>query len=168
MLLRHRALSLALVLVIGFLLLVSLVLSAVISGVSSRAEQVYALPGWVWQAINLAASFVVIGLLIALMFKYLPDARISWRHVWIGAAVTAVLFTIGKFAIGLYLGRASVGSSYGAAGSVVVLMVWIYYAALILFLGAEITQVYARHSGERIEPEPYARRVSGHAPPAGA
>ena len=94
-----------------------------------------------------------------MIFKYLPDARIEWRDVWLGAFITSVLFVVGKYAIGLYLGEASVGSVFGAAGSVVVFMVWVYYAGLIFFFGAEVTQAVARHRGERVKP-------SGHARPA--
>src|SRR6185503_3547246 len=104
-------------------------------------------------AIHLVISFVVITLLFAMIYKYLPDVKIHWRDVWLGALVTAILFTIGKFAIGLYLGHSSMASSYGVAGSFVVLLVWVYYSAQVLFFGAELTQVYANRFGSRIVPD---------------
>jgi membrane protein len=108
--------------------------------------------------VNFVVSFGVVTLLFAAIFKVLPDAEISWRDVWLGAAVTALLFTIGKFALGLYLGNA--GSAYGAVGSVVVFLLWVYYSAQILFFGAEFTQVYARTYGSGIEPAENAVRAS--------
>ncbi len=137
---RNRFLSFVMVLGVAFLLLVSLVFSAAISLVSKS------LPGGeaFVHILELAISFAVTTLLFALIFKVLPQARIAWRDVWIGALATAALFTIGKFAIGLYLGKATIGSTYGAAGGVVVIIVWVYYSAQLLFFGAEFTQVYAR------------------------
>jgi membrane protein len=119
------------------------------------------LPGGatVWQVINFALSFGVVTLLFALIFKVIPDAKVQWRDVWLGAAVTALMFVVGKQLLGIYLGKASVGSSYGAAGSIVALVVWVYYAAQILFVGAEFTQVHARHRGAGIEPADNAQRV---------
>jgi membrane protein len=154
-LLRKRILSFAMVLAIGFLLLVSLVLSAALSAAGSWIGG--GLEGArVWQVVNALTSFIVVMLLFAMMFKFLPDAKISWRHTWKGAAWTAALFTVGKQLIGVYLGQASVGSSFGAAGSIVVFTVWIYYASLLVFLGAKITRVTATRSGEHVEPEEYA------------
>ncbi len=153
---RKRLLSYAMVLAMGFLLLVSLVVSAALSSMGewwgSTGEEV----AFVWQVINALASFLVLTLLFALMFKFLPDAKISWRHVWVGAAETALLFTIGKQLIGAYLGHASIGSSFGTAGSVVVFTVWVYYASLIVFLGAKITHVHSRQAGARVVPEKFA------------
>jgi len=109
------------------------------------------LPGWetlLW-VLNTVVSFAVITALFALLLKYLPDTQIAWRDVWVGAALTALLFTLGKTLIGLYLGRSSVASTYGAAGSVVVVIVWVYYAAQIFFFGAELTQAYAHRHGSR-------------------
>jgi membrane protein len=106
---------------------------------------------WLSQGLHFAVSFVVITLLFAMMFKLLPDVTMSWGDVWLGAVVTAGLFTVGKFAIGLYLGHSSMASSYGVAGSFVVLLVWVYYSAQILFFGAELTQVYANKYGSGIE-----------------
>lgn len=158
--LRHRLLSFALILVIGFLLTVSLVVSAVLSALESYFGTLAIASLTVWQLTNIIVSFAFIVCLVALIFKYLPDALIEWRDVWLGAGITAVLFVVGKYAIGLYLGQASIGSVFGAAGSVVVLMVWVYYAALVLFFGAEVTQVVSRSRGEAIRPSPHAKRAA--------
>lgn len=136
--LRTRFLSLTLVFGVGFLLTVSLVLSATLAAFSEPAG----LYGPVLHELISAGVFTV---LFGMMFKVLPDVRVAWRDVWVGALATSVLFTLGKILIGLYLGQSAVGSSYGAAGALVVLLFWIYYSAQILFLGAEFTQVYARH-----------------------
>ena len=158
-LLRTRLRSFALALAVGFLLLVSLALSALLTAVQEfLADQMPGLP-WMWQVGNFLVSFVVVAVLFAMIYKYLPDVQITWRDVIIGAVVTAVLFSLGKWLIGLYLGRVAFASTYGAAGSFVVLLIWIYYSALISFLGAEFTQVYARRFGSRIRPEPHAIRV---------
>jgi membrane protein len=150
--LRDRFLSFSMVMGVAFLLLVSLLVSTFLSAVGTFFSN--ALPGGeaVWQLLNNGVSFVVITVLFALIFKVLPDVRLAWRHVLPGALFTALLFTIGKYALGLYLGRASVASPYGAAGSVVVLVIWVYYAAQILFLGAEFTRQYALYRGASIEP----------------
>ncbi len=156
-----RLLSLGMVLAIGFLLLVSLVVS---TALAAFGEWISAwLPHWVssglLMASNAALSFALVTLLFAAIFKVLPDARIAWRDVWVGAVLTALLFGVGKSVIGLYLGRSDLGSTYGAAGSLVVLLVWIYYASLVLLLGAEVTQVWARRVGSEIVPEEGAVRV---------
>jgi membrane protein len=155
-LVRDRLLSFGMVLVIGFLLLVSLLLSAGLSAVSALFGG--AIAGWAlgWQLLNTAVSFGVITLLFGLIYKILPDAKIAWKDVWIGAAITALLFTFGKTAIGLYLGNSGVSSAYGAAGSFVVLLLWIYYSAQILLFGAEFTQVYAKRFGSDIQPGEHA------------
>jgi membrane protein len=155
---RSRFLSFTMVLGVAFMLLVSLVISAALAAVANWGRGI--LPGadWIWQVVNFAVSLGVVTLLFAAIFKVLPDAEISWRDVWLGAAVTALLFTIGKFALGLYLGNA--GSAYGAVGSVVVFLLWVYYSAQILFFGAEFTQVYARTYGSGIEPAANAVRAS--------
>ena len=144
---------------VGFLLLVSLVISAVISGLQHYMNNW--LPGvpWVWQTANVVTSFLVIAALFAMIYKFLPDVVISWKDVWIGAAVTALLFSAGKYLIGIYLGRTATTSAFGAAGSLVVLLFWVYYSALISFLGAEFTQVYARRYGPGIRPKEHAVRV---------
>jgi membrane protein len=149
---RDRFLSVATLLGTGFLLLVSLVLSAALSAFGKWFGGWLPAPEFVLQGLELVISLAVITGLFALMFKALPDAQIAWGDVWIGAGLTAVLFTIGKFAIGLYLGKSDVGSAYGAAGSLVILLVWVYYSAQILLFGAEFTQVYANALGSRIVP----------------
>ena len=154
---RVRSFSIAIG--VGFLLLVSLVVSAVISGLQNYMNAW--LPGvpWVWQIANVVSSFLVIAVLFAMIYKFLPDVVISWKDVWIGAAVTALLFTGGKYAIGIYLGRTATASAFGAAGSLVVLLFWVYYSSLISFLGAEFTQVYARRYGPGIQPKEHAVRI---------
>jgi membrane protein len=144
--LRQRFLSMAMVLGIGFLLLVTLLVDAAISAVGDRLAH-YVGGEAVMQAVQIAVSFAVVTVLFAAIFRILPDLRISWHDVWLGAALTSGLFVIGKFGLGLYLGKAAVGSAYGAAGSMVILLVWVYWSAQILFLGAEFTQVYARTYG---------------------
>lgn len=157
--LRARFFSFSMVLGVAFLLLVSLLLSALLAGIGGAFS--HALPGgaWLWEAVNFVVTLAVITVLFALIFKVVPDVKIQWKDVWIGAAVTALLFSIGKFGLALYLGRASVASPYGAAGSLIVLVIWVYYAAQILFMGAEFTQVYARHRGSRIQPSAHAQPV---------
>ncbi|MBV8866554.1 MAG: YihY/virulence factor BrkB family protein, partial [Acidobacteriaceae bacterium] len=134
---KQRLFSFGMVLSVGFLLLVSLILSTALTYMGQSFGQLLPMPPFVLQAVNFVVSFVVITFLFALMFKYVPDAKVSWRNVLVGAIGTALLFTIGKFLLGLYLGKASVGSTYGAAGSLVAVIVWIYYSAQILFFGAE-------------------------------
>jgi membrane protein len=150
--LKKMVFSLAVMGVIGFLLLVSLIVSA---GLSAMDEYLNSWqPGFVllWQAVNFLVTLAVITLLFALIFKYLPDAYIAWSDVWIGAFSTAVLFSIGRFAISEYLGHSGVASSYGAAGSIIVLLLWVYYSALILLFGAELTRVYANRFGAKVVP----------------
>jgi membrane protein len=149
--LQRRAASFSMILGIGFLLLVSLALSALISGLHQVFDAYLTVPGAVISLANFGVSFVVVTALFAMIFKLLPDARIEWRDVWLGAAVTAVLFTIGKGLIGVYLGRAGVTSVYGAAGSLVLVLLWVYYSSQLLFLGAEFTEVYSRRFGSRRE-----------------
>jgi membrane protein len=147
-------------------LLVSLVLSAALTALHGYLTHMMPKGGPPWQGVNLLVSLGVITLLIAAIYRVLPDVRVSWRYVWLGAVVTSLLFGAGKFLIGLYLGHTSIGSSYGAAGSLVVFLVWVYYSSLILFLGAEITQVYARRRGAWITPVEHAapsERASEHA-----
>ena len=145
--LRVRLLSFSMVLGIGFLLLVSLILSAVLAAVGSYLGLF--LPGGaaLGHALNATVSLVVVTALFAMIYKLLPDTQVAWRDVWVGALLTSFLFTVGKFAIGFYLGKASVASSYGAAGSVVILLLWVYYSALILYFGAEFTHVYSMRRG---------------------
>ncbi len=145
--LKNRFLSFAMVLGTGFLLLISLVISAALTVMSTWFSASVPVPVWLMQSIHQIVSFTVTTLLFALIFKVLPDIAIRWKDVWIGAIVTAALFTLGKFLIGLYLGQSAMSSSYGAAGSFVVLLVWVYYSAQILFLGAEFTKIFARSYG---------------------
>ena len=158
---RHRLLSLAMVFGIGFLLLVSLVVSAALAAAGKWFEGI--MPGGeeIWHAVNFFLSFVVIAALFTLMFKYLPDVKVSWKDVWLGGMITALLFTVGKFALGFYLGRSSVTSAYGAAGSLVIVLLWVYYSAQILFFGAEFTQVYANRFGKKLEPSANAMWAPG-------
>jgi membrane protein len=158
---RSRLLSFGMVLAMGFLLLVSLVLNAGLSALGGVLEGV--LPGSVallW-VLNTGLSLAVTSLLFATIFKVLPDADIAWRDVVIGAVATAILFTVGKFLLGLYLGRSGVASAYGAAGALVLILLWIYYSAQILFLGAEFTEVYARRYGSRITAVAASEEVEG-------
>ena len=155
-----RVLSLGMVLGIAFLLLVSLAVSALLSEAGHALTRM--LPGVneaLLYGLNLVLSFAVITLLFATMFKVLPDARIAWRDVWVGAVVTALLFVIGKFALGFYLGRSNPGQAFGAAGSLALVLVWIYYSSMILLFGAEFTQTWAVERGGGITPEPGARRM---------
>lgn len=147
---QKRLLSFALVVGIGFLLLISLVVSAGLAAFSAFISPY--IPAPVMALINLILSFGVVTFLFAMTFKILPDARIEWSDVWVGAAITAVLFSFGKQLIGLYLGQSAPSSAYGAAGSLIVLLVWIYYSTQIFFFGAEFTQVYSRHLGKTIQP----------------
>jgi len=149
---RDRFMSVSAVLGTGFLLLVSLVLSAGLAAFGKWYGGWLPAPEFVLQVLDVVISLLVISGLFTLMFKILPDARIAWGDVWVGALLTAVLFTIGKFAIGLYLGKTDVGSAYGSAGSLVIMLVWIYYSAQIVLFGAEFTQVYANEIGARIVP----------------
>jgi len=146
-LLRSRVLSFSMILVIGFLLLVSLVLSAAIVAIGDWWGPWFGRMRWLLEALNFVVSFIVVTALFAMIYKMLPRVRIAWRDVWIGAAVTALLFTAGKFLIGLYIGKSGVSSGFGAAGSVVVLLVWVYYSAQIFLLGAEFTAIFAYRHG---------------------
>jgi membrane protein len=134
-------------------LLVSLLLSAAFAALSKYLSWLLPLPGFVWQGLDFLVSFGVITLLFAMILKVLPNVRIGWRDVWIGAVVTSLLFTIGKFLIGFYLGTSSTVSTYGAAASVLIVLLWVYYSACILFFGAEFTKVYARRFGCGIIPD---------------
>jgi membrane protein len=146
---KDRLFSFGMVLSVGFLLLVSLLLSAALSFVEKFFGNVVPVPTPVLHVANFVLSFLVISGLFVLMFKYVPDTKVAWRDVLVGAVGTALLFTIGKFVLGLYLGMASVGSTYGAAGSLVAVIVWVYYSAQIFFFGAEFTHVYAEERGTR-------------------
>jgi membrane protein len=156
-----RVFSFGMVLGVAFLLLVSLVVSAALSVLGNALGG--ALPGGlsetVGQLLNIVVSFAVIALLFAVIFKVLPDAKAEWKDIWPGAVVTALLFTAGKFLIGFYLGRSNPGQAFGAAGSLAVMLVWIYYSSMIVLFGAEFTQVWAERKGTGIQPETGAVRV---------
>ena len=153
---KARMVSFAMVLTIGFVLLVSLALSAAVAALTSSLGRLAFGEAHLARVLSFLGSFVTITLLLAMIFKYLPDVEIRWRDVWVGAAVTSLLFSTGKWLIGLYLGRSAIASTYGAAAALAILLVWIYYSAQIVLLGAEFTQVYARRFGARIVPAPHA------------
>ncbi len=161
--LRARLLNFGMVLVIGFLLLISLLLTTALAALDDYLEPLIGLPPFVGVIVAFVISFGIVTTLFAFIFKVLPDAQIEWRHVWIGAAVTALLFELGKFGLGFYLGRPGTASSFGAAGAVVLLLLWVYYASCILLFGAEFTQVYARETGHEIKPMPGAVPVTAEA-----
>ena len=155
---RHRLLSFAMILGVGFLLLTSLLLSAGLSAVGKYFSHMFGDMHLLFQALHITVSFGIITLLFALMFKYVPDAKIAWKDVWFGAVVTTLLFIVGKFALGLYLGKSSVVSTYAAAGALLIVLLWVYYSAQIVFFGAEITQAYARAMGRGVQPSEHAER----------
>jgi membrane protein len=157
---RDRFLSFSMVLGTGFLLLVSMALTTFLSAATGAFGSRLAISEALSHILNFAVSFAVVSLLFAMIFKYLPDIKVPFRKVWVGAIGTALLFTIGKYLLALYLGRKSTTSAYGAAGSVIVILMWVYYASLILFFGAEFTQVYARQTGAKILPGKYAVAVT--------
>jgi membrane protein len=156
---RTRFLSFAMVGGVCFLLLASLTIETILRGLSNYLNN--AMPGGHILAMGLFLifDFAVIVLLFAMIFRFLPDAKIAWRDVWVGATLTAILFALGKFVLGLYLGSGAAGSAYGAASSLITLLLWIYYAAQILLFGAEFTQVYANTYGTRVEPEEHAVKI---------
>lgn len=156
---KKRFWSFTMVVGIGFLLLVSLAASAWLAALGKFFSRLLPLPVAMMEATNAVLSFVVITFMFAVIYKLLPDVKIAWRSVWTGAAVTAVLFTLGKTLIGLYLGRSTVASVYGAAGSLIVILLWVYYSAQIVFFGAEFTKVYSR----RFELVPVRSRLETHA-----
>jgi membrane protein len=145
--LRARLLSFGMVLGMAFLIMVSLLFSTMVAAMGKWWGPYFSES--LGHALDLAVSFALMVSVFALIYKYIPRARIAWRDVWVGAAVTAALFTIGKWAIGLYLGKSSIASGFGAFASLVIVMVWVYYSAQIFLLGAEFTWVYARHFGSR-------------------
>jgi membrane protein len=158
--LRARFLSFAMVAGICFLLLVSLAIEALLKGFSRYVQSM--LPGGIVIAVTvyLVFDFAIVVLLFAMIFKFLPDVKIQWRDVWIGAVMTAILFGIGKWLLGFYLGSGAAGSAYGAASSLITLLLWVYYSSQILLFGAEFTQVYAARAGREFKPSEYAVRVA--------
>jgi len=159
---RNRLLSFAALLGIGFLLLVSLIISAALAAVGKWMSGELAVEEPLWQTVDVIVSLAFITLLFAMIFKALPDVKIQWRDVWVGALITALLFTFGKFLIGFYLGRSSVASVYGAAGSFVVVLLWVYYSVQILLLGAATTRIFANRYGSAIVPSKHAEFIGKH------
>lgn len=158
--LRNRLLSSSLIISLGFLMVVTLIVNGAIEALMDVIRQRFSsIAEILMYVINLVISFSVIMILFGIIFKFLPDAKIKWRHVRSGAIFTAILFLAGRYVIGLYIRQTATESTYGAAGAIVVLMVWIYYSAVILYIGAEFTQVYAESFGGRIEPAEYAVHV---------
>ena len=159
---RQRFISFAMVLSIGFLLLVSLVISAVVTSLTQFMGTFLGGAEILAHGLDLLVSFILVTALFAMIYKFLPDVRIQWRDVWIGAALTSVLFTVGKFLIGLYLGHSGVSSAYGAAASLITVLLWVYYSSLIFFLGAEFTQLYASQYGSGVRPTENAEPISAN------
>lgn len=160
MLIRARAVSFGVVLTIGFLLLISLVITAALTALSGWVEE--RMPDfflYIFYVVDFLISISIITLLFAMLFRFLPDVNIEWKSVWTGAVITALLFVIGKYALALYFGKAEPGSTYGAAGSIILILLWVFYSCLIMFFGAEFTQVYARRYGHRVEPNENAIRI---------
>lgn len=151
-----RLLSFSLVISLGFVMVVSLLVHGIIEVLMTRLSSIFPSTTVFVYISNLVVTFITITALFAVIFKVLPDARVKWRHVWVGAMTTTVLFMLGKFGIGFYLGSSSIGTTYGAAGSLVILLVWVYYSAAILYFGAAFTRQYVQQKGERIYPNDYA------------
>lgn len=154
---RKRIFSFFMVLAIGFLLMLSLVLSAVVSTVSKYRTDFLPGSAILWEHLDFIVSLGLMTFLFGLMFKYVPDAKIVWKDVFVGAVITALLFLFGKFLLGMYLSGGTLGSAYGAAGSLIVFLAWVYYSAQIVLLGAEFTQVYARIYGSKLRPSKHSR-----------
>ena len=161
--LRDRFLSMSMVLGLGFLLLVSMVLTTAVQAMVTKGGQLLPIPDAVTAGLSAVVSFITVMLLFAMIFKFLPDVKLGWKDVGMGAFVTAALFTIGKFLLGLYLGREGTASAYGAAGSVVVILLWIYYSSVILLFGAEFTQAWVLSHGRKLKPSKYAVPVTQEA-----
>lgn len=157
---RQRFISFTMVLAVGFLLLVSLVVTALLTAFSKFMESLVEGATLIGHTLDVLVSFAFITLLFAMIYKFVPDVQIRWKDVWIGAALTSLLFTIGKFLIGLYLGSSGVTSSYGAAGSLITILLWVYYSSLIFLLGAEFTQSYATTYGSGLIPSAHAEKSS--------
>src|SRR5579883_1863749 len=157
---RTRFLSFSMVLGVGFLLLISMALSTALTAMTEAIQTSIPMGGFLAHGLDIVVSFGVVMVLFAMIFKVLPDVKVPWKKVWMGAAMTTLLFTIGKELLALYLGRASTTSTYGAAGSVIIILMWVYYASVILFFGAEFTQVYAKNTGTVVRPTEYAVPVT--------
>lgn len=152
--LLNRLLSFAMVLAVGFLLLVSLILSAVLSMLTEFFQHVYPLPSVLYHSLDVLLSYLLVGGLPTLIFRFLPDTKVLWRYAWKGALVTSLLFTAGKVLIGFYLGQSALSSTYGASASVVIILMWTYYSTLILFFGAEVTKVLQKRNAPETMPTP--------------
>ena len=161
--LRQRFLSFAMVLGICFLLMVSLIITAGLAILQTRIDRHWETYAFTWSFAHSIATIILITLLFAMIFKVLPDAKVPWRDVWMGALLTSLLFTLGKYLIGLYLGNAAVGEAYGGARSIVVLLVWVYFSAQIVFLGAEFTYAYHKVRGDRVLPADHAIPITAEA-----
>ncbi len=159
---RARAISFTMVLATGLLLLASLAVSTALAACGASVQRLLPLPGLAWQWADLALSVVIVTLLFGVIYKVVPNVMLRWRDVWPGAATSGILFTLSKFAIGLYLGTSSVASYYGAAGSVIVILLWVYFSACILFFGAELTKAYVEESGHGIVPDRWAEMRAGN------
>jgi membrane protein len=149
---KERLLSFVMVLLIGLLMVLSLTLSIVLSFVTGFFGNLLPLPPFIIQGCDFVLSILLVTLLFALIYKVLPDVRIAWADVWVGSAITALLFTLGKFLFGMYLARSTISSAYGAASSLAIILMWVYYSAQVFLLGAELTQVYANRYGSRVKP----------------
>jgi membrane protein len=156
---KSRMMSLLVIVFAGAFLFLSMVASSVISAAGVYLGNYINIPFYLLSWLNSIISLILLSLLFAMLYKMLPDVEISWGDVWMGGAITAILFTLGKFLLGLYLARSTVSSAYGAAGSLVVLLLWVYYSAQIIFLGAEFTQVYAKKYGAEIVPKKHHKRA---------
>ncbi len=159
---RDRFISFTMVLGTGFLLLVSMVISTTLAALSRYTGEVVSLPSGIWSVASEIVSFVAVTFLFAAIFKVLPDAQVRWRHVWVGSAFTSALFLAGKSGLAWYLGREATASAYGAAGALVLVLLWVYYSSIILLFGAEFTQVWANIRGTGIEPARGARKAANY------
>jgi len=160
--LKNRLLSFSMILGIGFLLLISMVLTTTLQAFGNALGNLLPFPAALWQLIGFTVSFLVVTLLFALIFRVLPDVKIRWSDVWVGAGVTSLLFSLGKLGIGIYLAREETMSPYGAAGALVLLLLWVYFTSIILLYGAEFTRAWANIRGEGASPNEFAREVEAH------
>lgn len=159
-LILNRVLSFSLIISLGFVLVVSLILNALVSIMGNRLNNLLSGTGKIFiPVIDNLVSFAITTLLFAIIFKVLPDAKIKWKDITVGALITAILFTLGKFIIGYYVGRSNLMSIYGAAGSIIIIMIWAYYSSVILYLGAEFTKLFANKHGTKIQPSDYSEWI---------
>lgn len=155
----RRGISFSMVLILGLLMVAALIASAVLAAMNEFLSELVPLPIILIELANHLLAVAIMAALFAAIYRFLPDADVRWRDVWVGALLTAILFNLGKFAISMYLSTTATTSAYGAAGSFVLLLLWIYYSSMIFFIGAEFTKVYARHFGQRIKPSKHATRI---------